>query len=215
VRPQGEDFLFADRPELPCARATYAQDEEIYREGAEPEFVYRVVGGAVRAQKRLDDGRRQIGAFHLPGDIFGLELRSTRRLSAEAVTDTKLLVLKRSTLEHVATHDIELARRLWRLTARDLDHAHQHILLLGRKVAGERVAAFLLEMDRRMRPISAMSLPMMRRDIADYLGLTVETVSRAITEFRDKGFVTRSAPRKIGVNGYSHLRAINAEFVVR
>ena len=94
-----DTLLFAGCPELVGSRMTYAQDEEIYGDGEEAEFVYKVVSGAVRTYKLLSDGRRQIGAFHLPGDIFGFELNSTHRLSAEAISDAIVLVFSRRTLE--------------------------------------------------------------------------------------------------------------------
>jgi CRP-like cAMP-binding protein len=206
-----ESFLFADCPELIGSKFFYRRDEEIYGEAEEAEFVYKVVSGAVRTYKLLSDGRRQIGAFHLPGDLFGFESSSTHRLTAEAVADTVVLVFKRGTLEHYATRNIEVARQLWNLTARNLDHAEEHMLLLGRKTAAERVAAFLLEMDQRMRPSGAISLPMVRRDIADYLGLTLETVSRTITQLQAEGLVERSTAREITVQQRSSLRALGSD----
>jgi CRP-like cAMP-binding protein len=211
VPPGTENFLFADCPELVGAKLIYARDEEIYGEAEEAEFVYKVVSGAVRTYKLLSDGRRQIGAFHLPGDLFGLESSATHKLTAEAVTDTVVLVFKRRTLEHFAMRDIAVARQLWSLTARSLDHAEEHMLLLGRKTAAEKVAAFLLEMDGRMRPTGAISLPMTRRDIADYLGLTLETVSRTISQLQAEGVVERSTARQIIVQRRSRLRALGSE----
>jgi CRP-like cAMP-binding protein len=206
-----ENFLFAGCPELIGAKLTYGRDEEIYGEAEEAEFVYKVVSGAVRTHKLLSDGRRQIGAFHLPGDLFGFESSAAHRLTAEAVTDTVVLVFKRGTLEHFATREIAVARQLWSLTARNLDHAEEHMLLLGRKTAAEKVAAFLLEMDGRMRPTGAISLPMTRRDIADYLGLTLETVSRTISQLQAEGVVERSTARQIIVQRRSRLRALGSE----
>jgi CRP-like cAMP-binding protein len=210
--PAGPDnYLFAGCPELVGAKLSYGRDEEIYGEAEEAEFVYKVVSGAVRTHKLLSDGRRQIGAFHLPGDLFGFESSSTHKLTAEAVTDTVVLVFKRRTLEHFATRNIEVARQLWSLTARNLDHAEEHMLLLGRKTAAEKVAAFLLEMDQRMRPTGAISLPMTRRDIADYLGLTLETVSRTISQLQADGMVELSTARQITVQRRAKLRALGAE----
>ena len=122
-----------------------------------------------------------------------------------------LLVFKRRTLEHFATHNIEVARQLWSLTARNLDHAEEHMLLLGRKTAAERVAAFLLEMDGRMQATGAISLPMTRRDIADYLGLTLETVSRTLSQLQAEGMVELSTARQIKVQRLSKLRALGSE----
>ncbi len=208
-------FLFVDCRELAGSRINFAQDEEIYGEEEEAEFVYKVVCGAVRTYKLLDDGRRQIGAFHLPGDIFGFESSSTHRLSAEAISDATVLVFRRCALESLAMRNVAVARSLWALTARSLDHAEDHMLLLGRKTAAERVAAFLLEMDARMQSAGAISLPMVRRDIADYLGLTLETVSRILSHLKAEGTVELSTARQITVQRRAKLRALASKQALR
>ncbi|MFI5013343.1 MAG: helix-turn-helix domain-containing protein [Hyphomicrobiales bacterium] len=204
-------FLFAGCPELLGTRITHSRDEEIYGEAEEAEFVYKIVSGAVRTYKLLSDGRRQIGAFHLPGDLFGFESSATHRLSAEAIVDTTVLVFKRRTLESLAARSVEVARQLWALTARSLDHAEEHMLLLGRKTAAERVASFLLEMDARMQLSGAINLPMTRRDIADYLGLTLETVSRTVSQMQVEGTVQLSSARQIRVQRRAKLQALGLE----
>ncbi len=193
LRPQhfGQNpaALFACTPEVLGTSFTYGRDEEIYGEGEDTEFVYKVVSGAVRTYKIMRDGRRQIGGFHLPGDCFGFELGKQHLLTAEATTDSKVLLFKRSKIETLATHDIGAARELWHMTADHLRHAEDHMLLLGRKTATERLAAFLLEMDARLGGTGFVELPMSRRDIADYLGLTLETVSRGFSQFQASGIV--------------------------
>jgi CRP-like cAMP-binding protein len=208
-----ENFLFAGCPELIGAKLSYGRDEEIFGEAEEAEFVYKVVSGAVRTYKLLSDGRRQIGVFHLPGDLFGFESSTTHKLTAEAVTDTVVLVFKRRTLEHFASRDVEVAHQLWSLTACNLDRAMERLLLLGRKTAAEKVATFLLEMDERMHPTGAISLPMTRRDIADYLGLTLETVSRTISQLQAEGMVALSSARQITVQRRSKLQELGSEDV--
>jgi CRP-like cAMP-binding protein len=185
----GSTALFACTPEILGTSFTYARDEEIYGEGEENEFVYKVVSGAVRTYKIMRDGRRQIGGFHLPGDSFGFELGKQHLLTAEATTDTKVLLFKRSQIEQLATRDVGAARELWLMTAGQLRHAEDHMLLLGRKTAPERLAAFLIEMDKRLGCTGVVELPMSRRDIADYLGLTLETVSRGFSQFQASGIV--------------------------
>src|SRR5262249_519888 len=157
-------------------------DEEIYGEGESCEYVYQVVRGAVRTYKLLSDGRRQIGAFHLPGDVFGLDAGSTHRLTAEAIGDTTVRLMKRRSLEPPAGSNVKCAHPLWTLTATGPRHAEHQMLLPGRKTAMEKVPPFLLEMDRRLARTGMMALPMCRRDIGDYLGLTLETVSRALSQ---------------------------------
>ncbi len=167
---------------------TYNKDEEIYGEDEPAEYVYQVISGAVRSYKLLSDGRRQIGAFHLPGDVFGLESGTVHRLAAEAIIDTTV----------------------WTMTAGDLRHAEDHMLLLGRKTAMERVATFLLEMDRRLAVAGMMALPMCRRDIGDYLGLTLETVSRALSQLHAQGVLGFSGARQIVLRNRQRLRNMDA-----
>ncbi|MBR0713263.1 helix-turn-helix domain-containing protein [Bradyrhizobium liaoningense] len=166
---------------------TYKKGNEIYGEKEPAEYVYQVKTGAVRSYKLLSDGRRQIGAFHLAGDIFGLENGSAHRFTAEAIIDTTVRLIRRQSLETVAESDAMVAKNLLSMTTTNLQHAEDHMLLLGRKTSLERVAAFLLEMDKRLTAAGVMALPMSRRDIADYLGLTLETVSRAISHLHELG----------------------------
>jgi CRP/FNR family nitrogen fixation transcriptional regulator len=188
----------------------YRKDEEIYGEDEPSDYVYQVVRGAVRSYKLLNDGRRQIGAFHLPGDAFGLESEPAHRLTAEAIVDTTVRLVKRRSLEHAAGTDVAVARSLWAMTAKDLRHAEDHMLLLGRKTAMERVATFLLEMDRRLSVAGMMALPMCRRDIGDYLGLTLETVSRALSQLHEQGVLGFSGARQIVLRNRQCLRGMDA-----
>ena len=178
--------------EIILSEFKYRRGAEIFGEAEPAEYLYQVIDGAVRSYKLLSDGRRQIGAFHLAGDVFGLENCEAHRFTAEAIVDTTVRLARRVNLASVAERDATVARDLLRMTASNLQHAEDHMLLLGRKTALERVAAFLLEMDRRLTAAGVMALPMCRRDIADYLGLTLETVSRALSVLHDKdilGFV--------------------------
>ena len=193
-----------------ATESSYLKDEEIYGEDEPSEYVYQVVCGAVRTYKLLNDGRRQIGAFHLPGDVFGLDSGSTHRLTAEAITGTTVRLVKRRSLEAAAAANVQVAHSLWTMTTSDLHHAEDHMLLLGRKTALEKVANFLLEMDRRLAKAGMMALPMCRRDIGDYLGLTLETVSRALSELNDKGILTFSGARQIALRNRQRLADMNA-----
>jgi len=167
----------------------YRKGTEIYGEKEPADYVYQVIAGAVRSYKLLSDGRRQIGAFHLVGDVFGLENSSFHRFTAEAIIDTSVRLIKRSSLERVAEADVSITHDLLYMTTDNLQHAEDHMLLLGRKTSLERVVAFLLEMDRRLSAAGIMALPMCRRDIADYLGLTLETVSRALSRLHTTGIL--------------------------
>ena len=152
--------------------------------------------GAVRSYRLLNDGRRQIGAFHLAGDIFGLESGPSHRLTAEAIVETTVRMVKRRSLEAAAKSDVAVACKLWAMTAGELRHAEDHMLLLGRKTAAQRVATFLLEMDKRLAVTGQFALPMSRCDIADYLGLTLETVSRTCRSSTTRACSRSPAPGK-------------------
>jgi CRP/FNR family transcriptional regulator, nitrogen fixation regulation protein len=168
---------------------SYKKGSEIFGEKEPADYVYQVMTGAVRSYKLLSDGRRQIGAFHLTGDIFGLEIGGDHRFTAEAIVDTAVRLMKRRSLELVAQNDLAVARNLLSMTTTNLRHAEDHMLLLGRKTSLERVAAFLIEMDKRSTAVGILALPMSRRDIADYLGLTLETVSRALSRLHAMGIL--------------------------
>jgi CRP/FNR family transcriptional regulator, nitrogen fixation regulation protein len=195
---------------LVATEFSYRKEEEIYGEDEPAEYVYQVIRGAVRTYKLLSDGRRQIGTFHLPGDVFGLESGMNHRLAAEAIIDTTVRLVKRSSLVQAANDNVQVARKLWGITAGELRHAEDHMLLLGRKNAMERVANFLLEMDRRLAVAGMMALPMCRRDIGDYLGLTLETVSRALSQLHGEGVLGFSGARQIVLRNRQHLRNMDA-----
>ena len=208
--PATDQFgLVAGHANLVTTEFCYGRDEEIYGEDEPADYVYQVVSGAVRSYKLLSDGRRQIGAFHLPGDVFGLVAGSIHRLTAEAIVDTTVRLIKRRGLEQAAATDVHVARNLWTMTASDLRHAEDHMLLLGRKTALERVATFLLEMDRRLAVTGTMALPMCWRDIADYLGLTLETISRALSQLHSEGVLDFSGARQIILRNRRKLHSID------
>jgi len=187
----------------------FARNTEIYGEGEGAEYLYQVVSGAVRTYRMLDDGRRQIGAFYLPGDIFGVEAGELHLSSAEAVCDAQILVVKRSAVMARAEHEKDLAKQLWTLTVRELQRLQEHSLVLI-KSAEERVAGFLLEMSGRNKGGAAIELPMSRQDIADYLGLTIETVSRTFTQLVQSGTIALETSRRIQFRNRAALTRLNA-----
>ena len=188
---------------------SYDRNEEVYGEGDAAEYLYKVVSGSVRTYKILSDGRRQIGAFYLPGDVFGLEIGDNHAFSAEAVGPAKIMVIKRSALVALAGRDTDVARQLWTFTARELHRAQDHMLLLV-KSAQERVAAFLLEMAARTSGGNAVELPMSRQDIGDYLGLTIETVSRTLTQLENSAAIELPSSRRIVLRNRSALDRLNS-----
>ncbi len=164
----------------------------------------------MRTYKLLNDGRRQISAFHLPGDIFGLEADTDHRFTADAIANSTILVIKRSVLVALAGRDGEVANALWAQATGDLLRAQDHMLLLGRKNAHERVASFLLEMAARGSGPESVELPMSRQDIADYLGLTIETVSRTLTLLENEAAIALPTSRRIVLRDRAALRRLNA-----
>jgi CRP/FNR family nitrogen fixation transcriptional regulator len=195
--------------EMVGAPMPFSRNAEIYGENEPAEYLYKVISGAVRTYKVLNDGRRQIGSFYLPGDMFGLEVGNEHTFSAEAVADCKVLVIKRSALVALASRDNEVARQLWTMAAGELQRAQDHIMLLI-KTAQERVAGFLLEMAGRNSGASEVELPMSRQDIADYLGLTIETVSRTLTQLENSGAIKVPTSRRIVLRSRGALTRLNA-----
>ncbi|OYW26747.1 MAG: Crp/Fnr family transcriptional regulator [Caulobacter sp. 12-67-6] len=177
---------------------TYSDGEEIYAQDEETDMVYQVQRGAVRASRLLGDGRRQIAGFYYPGDLFGLEAGPTHRASAEALCDSRVLVARRSALKHYGEAGERLERLIWRATGQELGRCHDHMMLLARKSAYERVAGFLSDVAQRQGS-AWTELAMRRQDIADHLGLTIETVSRMITQLQADGVVALEGCRRFRI----------------
>jgi CRP/FNR family transcriptional regulator, nitrogen fixation regulation protein len=173
----------------------YQRGQEIYGEAEPADCVYEVISGAVRTFVLLRDGRRQIGAFHLPGDIFGIEIDDAHRFTAEAIVNTTVWITRRRSIFSEGMENISSTKDVLKLITRNLHHAESHLMLLGPQTALERVAAFLAEMDERLQSPTVLILPMIRRDIADYLGLTLETVSRTLSDLQRKGMLTLQGGR--------------------
>ena len=156
-----ESHSLIETMEMMGASMSYGRNAEIYGENEPTEYLYKLVSGTVRTSKILNDGRRQIGEFYLPGDLFGHEVGSEHSFSAEAITNVKVIVIKRSAVEALAARDNDVARQLWAMTGRELQRMQEHILLLI-KSAQERVAGFLLEMAERIKSTDELELPMSR-----------------------------------------------------
>ena len=207
--PPAGQKLAADTLDLMGALMPFARNSEIYGENEPADYLYKVVSGTVRTYKVLVDGRRQIGGFHLAGDMFGFESGDEHTFSAEAITDCKILVIRRSAVIALAARDNDIAQRMWALTARELQRVQDHIMVLI-KSAQERVAGFLLEMAERAAGGGAVELPMSRQDIADYLGLTIETVSRTLTQLEKTAAIELPSSRRIVLRNRSALSRLNA-----
>jgi CRP/FNR family nitrogen fixation transcriptional regulator len=182
----------------------FCAGSEIYGEGEPADYVYEVVRGAVRTVKVLSDGRRQIGGFYFAGDVFGLEDGIEHSLSAEAIVQSTVRVMKRRALIGMAGRDRELARQLLMASTREIARMHSHALMLI-KTAHERVGSFLLEMAERISIGELIELPMSRQDIADYLGITIETVSRTFTSLESTSTIALPSSRAVVLRNRSAL----------
>jgi CRP/FNR family transcriptional regulator, nitrogen fixation regulation protein len=168
---------------------SYALKSEIIREEDPADRFYEVVSGAVCTYRMLKKGRRQIGGFYFSGDIFGLEATEKHVLAAQAITNAKVRIAKKQALNALTTRDAKVADRLLSLTARELARKQDQVLLLSRS-AEDRVIYFLIEMSQRVSPKEHLiELPMSRQHIADYLGLTLETVSRILWDLERRGAI--------------------------
>ena len=196
---------------LPAAGAVlhYAQDRAIYREGSDAGVFFRVVSGVVRTCTYFSNGRRQIEAFHFAGDVFGFEAGSTQSLSAEAVCGCTVLSYPwRGPGMPVMTE--RLSHQLLLHAMAGHARAQRHSIMLGRGTAVEKVAAFMAECARCSQDRRLVTLAMTRQDIADYLGLTIETVSRTLTRLERSLVIEVTAGRTIRVTDPAALQQINA-----
>ncbi|MEJ6790904.1 helix-turn-helix domain-containing protein [Brevundimonas sp. BR2-1] len=188
-------------------RMDFAPGEEIYGQQESADLIYYLVKGSIRTSHLLTDGRRQVGDFYYEGDVFGVETGPEHRFSAEALTTCDVMVVKRS--GSVAFEPGRVEKLLRAATATELARAQTHLLLLGRATACERVARFLLDMADRFRG-DLVILPMSRQDMADYLGLTIETVSRMLGRLQADGVVEFAGSRRFRVRHHSGLARLAA-----
>src|SRR6476659_5535220 len=188
---------------------SFGRNTEVYAEGEPAGNVYKVVSGVVRISKLLPGGR-QISAFHMPGDMFGFEAGDLHHASAEAVRPVKVIAYKWESLLTAGCRSASLVRDLLNLTMVSLRQTQEHLLLLGRKNALERVAAFLLDTAKRTKSGSIIELAMARHDIGDYLGLTLETVSRMFAELKERGVIRLEGARRVHLLDKDQLAAMSA-----
>lgn len=176
--------------------APFSRNAEIFAQGEAVEHFYKVMSGAVRITRLLADGRRHVVAFHLPGEIFGLEAGDAHQFSAEALIDSRVFCVRRSHVVGETRGREDAPARIWSLMALELGRAQQHALVLGRLNAEERILAFLGDLAARQGR-RLIDLAMSRVDIADYLGLTIETVSRTLTHLERTGAIAMANVRRI------------------
>jgi CRP/FNR family transcriptional regulator, nitrogen fixation regulation protein len=196
----GADGLFERSAAQPAT--LFSAGSEIYAQGEKAGDLYAIEFGAVRVYRLLADGRRQISSFHLAGEVFGFEAGGTHHFFAEAIGATGIRVIR-------AGQGADRSHELLPLVLQGLVKAQEHLLVLGRQHAAERVAAFLLDMAARQGDLEEFDLPMSRGDVADYLGLTIETVSRVFSRMKDKGIVRLPSLRRVRILKWDTLRAMS------
>jgi CRP/FNR family nitrogen fixation transcriptional regulator len=174
---------------------SFCRDNVIAGEGDATDYIFFVVKGVIRSCKTFKNGTRSIVAFYMPGDVFGWS-DLTQSLSVEAATDTKVRFIKRRALLFIASQDVRVANFLLTATSNKLSRAQEHGLLISRS-AKCRVAKFLIELWTRLGKAKYLDVPMSHQDIADHLGLTIETVSRAITDLERSGLITRVSRQRL------------------
>jgi CRP-like cAMP-binding protein len=191
--------------------ARYEAGEAVYRCNDPIEHWYRVVRGAARKSALSGDGRRHIVDFMLPGDFFGFGLSRPRQFCVEAIFPGTLIArYARTAVERLADSDPVIARNIRELAFEAILRLQGRMVILSRSKALERVSSFLLEMADRSRisPSHAVFLPMSRYDIADYLGLAVETVSRALTELRQRHVIAFRSVRQVRISDRAALEGL-------
>ena len=166
------------------------RDEPLFRPTETAEFYFTVLKGAVRSCHVLADGRRHVGEFFLEGNFIGLDSAESYAFAAEAIVDSTLIRYSRRKVEAMAAAEPRIGQSIVEIMRAALAAARERMLLLGHMTAMERIASFLLELSER-RNDGRVSLPMTRTDIGDYLGLTMETVSRAFSQLKSDGIISQ------------------------
>ncbi len=179
----------------------HAPDCVIYAQGERTRSLYQIEYGAVRIYRLLADGRRQIVAFHLVGETFGFEINETHSFYAEAMVNTGLTTVERGAGGQLNDHLVGVALK-------SMIRAQEHLLVVGRQSALEKIAVFLVDLAERQDGTDFIDLPMSRIDIGDYLGLTIETVSRTISKLRNMGIVKLLNARSIEILKPEKLRML-------
>lgn len=189
----------------------WRRDSEICSQNAAAEYWHCVVSGVAREYFLRPSGQRQIIDVLLPGDFFGFAAGGRYRFAVRAgVCDAVVARYPRQRLEAIAESDSLVGRLMRDQLAKTIDRLHDQLLVLGRIGATEKVANYLVRMSRRLphRRPHQIVLPVSRYDIADALGISVETVSRAITELKSKGWISLGGPRQLSVRDWQTLEEV-------
>jgi CRP/FNR family nitrogen fixation transcriptional regulator len=195
------------------SRQHFDRNESIFIQGDAADRVYRLVSGTVRLCRHAPDGRRHIVEFLLPGDLMGFVESPEQPVSAEAVSDVTVVAYPRACFDRLAAESAAVRSQLLCHLSENLQSAQQHQFVLGCQKAKERVSSFLLRLAERMDILCGdrVDLPMSRQDIADHLGLTIETISRAISALRGDGVLLVPNAHQLILRDMAMLRAFAAE----
>ena len=209
--PTARSMEFDAPPELEADGnvVSFARNETIFDEGEEITASYKVVSGVVRLCRLTEDGRRQIAGFRLPGDLIGMEWTGEYEMTAEAVRDVTVVRYARTRLDRLSEERPSVRDHVLAHLRLDLRAAQEHLIMLGCQSATERVAAFLLQLARRSgaREGDDIDMQLGRQDIADYLGLTLETVSRTFSEMTARGIIASPKRRHVVIKNTPKLKA--------
>jgi len=216
ARPLGvcADLKGHELQSMACAseNVTAQPGQALFHEGDPNPYVFNVVDGAVKLYRLLPDGRRQITGFLFQGDFLGLGGRGPSSFTAEALTPLNACRFRRGDFDQLLNALPALEHRLVALAGDELMAAQEQIVLLGRKTARERLASFLTRLSERQvqlgGPVGHVHLPMTRLDIADYLGLTIETVSRVFTQFKTSGLIQLLPGNDVALPDPAALKAL-------
>jgi CRP/FNR family nitrogen fixation transcriptional regulator len=188
----------------------FLRNREIFGHGHDANHVFKVEAAVVRTYKFLRDGRRQVDAFHGPGNVFSLEIGAKYSFSAAAASDCIVISYGRRNLEKLAANNEQLSLQLFSSALRSLARAQEHSLSLGRRTAVEKVATFLMGCTEYSRGGNDIFLAMTRKDIADYLGLTIETASRTFARLEEGSLIELIGTRQVRLTDTSALRNLCA-----
>jgi len=187
--------------------------QTLFTEGDSADYVYNITGGSVSIAKSMPDGRRQIAGFLGAGDFLGVNTKNAYSVSAETLTEAYLCRFPRTAFRRLLDETPCLEHRLLAVAESEIAAAQEQILLLGRKTAMERIASFLLLQSARMKARgmadNPVLLPMTRAEVGDYLGLTIETVSRCFTKLRKLDVIGLPAPDRVQIKNAERLRALS------
>jgi CRP-like cAMP-binding protein len=192
------------------AKVRFARNETIVNEGDEANYAYKVVSGAVRLCKHMVNGRRQIADFLLPGEFFGFLQFGSYTFTAEAVGEVVLMAYPNRQVENLSNTMPAMRDRIMMVLSQRLLGMQDHLVMLGRQSARERVASFLLMLAERVgaEDGALVDMPMSRQDIADYLGLTIETVCRVLSDMKRTKVIDTPNLHQVGIRSLDALETL-------